>query len=60
VQKTNVDVQALFGAAEVILCGADIHIHPIVMIDGKLIGDGNVGPVAQALSRYSATFQTRH
>ena len=60
VQKTNVNVQALFGAAEVILCGADVHIHPIVMIDGKLIGDGNVGPVAQALSRYADTFQTRH
>lgn len=49
----------LYMASEVIMSGGDIHVYPVVEIDGHQIGQGSIGPVCSAaigsLSRLEAT-----
>ena len=42
--------QALYDARELFLVAGDTHTHPITRLDGKIIGDGQVGPVCKALT----------
>ena len=60
VERMRVDIGMLLSAAEVMLCGADTHIHPIIMIDGKPIADGKVGPVTEELVRFAVTSKTNY
>ena len=55
VHRGRIDLEMLLGASEVLLCGADVHIHPVVMIDGKPIGNGSIGQVTKELQRLSQT-----
>lgn len=38
-------------AVEVILVGGDTHLFPVKCLDGQQVGNGGVGPVAEALNR---------
>ena len=60
VERGRVDIGMLLAAAEVMLCGADTHIHPITMIDGKPIADGNVGAVTRELLHFATTLKTNY
>ena len=42
--------QALYEARELFLVAGDTHTHPITRLDGRVIGDGKVGPVCRALT----------
>ena len=37
-------------ARELFLVAGDTHTHPITRLDGRVIGDGKVGPVCRALT----------
>ena len=43
--------QALYAARELFLVAGDTHTHPITRLDGRVIGDGKVGPVSQPVSQ---------
>jgi D-alanine transaminase len=49
VEETFFDVDRLYGADEVFLTGTVTEVLPVVRIDGKVIGDGKVGPISQRL-----------
>ena len=41
----------LMAAAEVMICGTTAHVTAICRVDGKPIGDGQVGPITTRLHR---------
>jgi branched-chain amino acid aminotransferase len=45
--QRNVDRSELYRADEVFLCGSSARITPILSIDKRKIGDGNIGPITQ-------------
>ena len=48
--ERQVDRSELYAADEVFLTGTAAHITPVVEIDRRVIGDGNVGPVTRRLA----------
>ena len=40
----------LYVADEMLLCGTGAEITPVRSVDGRVIGDGGIGPVTQRLS----------
>jgi len=49
VEERFFELDTLYAAEEVFLTGTVTEVLPIVSIDGRTIGDGNVGPAAQEL-----------
>ena len=50
VAQEPLTTQALYAARELFLVAGDTHTHPITRLDGRVIGDGKVGPVCRALT----------
>ena len=49
VEQRQIDRSELYVADEVFLCGTGAKISPVTTIDGRPIGDGQVGPVVARL-----------
>ncbi len=49
VEFRTVDRSELFGADEVFLCGTGVQIAPVVEIDHRRIGSGDIGPITERL-----------
>lgn len=49
VEESFFKTEALYAADEVFLTGTVTEVLPLVGIDGKSIGDGNVGPISRRL-----------
>jgi 4-amino-4-deoxychorismate lyase len=49
VRQEVVPAAALGAAAEICLTGGDTHMYPVRSLDGKVVGDGQTFPVANAL-----------
>src|SRR5881397_1440987 len=49
VQERQIDRTELYVAEEVFFCGTGAQVAPCVKIDGRVIGDGAIGPVARKI-----------
>jgi len=49
VSQQTLTVQDARCARELFLCAGDTHLYAITKLDGQLVGDGRIGPVATAL-----------
>jgi branched-chain amino acid aminotransferase len=49
VAERAIDRTELYVADEAFFCGTGVEIKPIVEVDRRLVGDGNVGPIASKL-----------
>ncbi len=52
VLERTVDRTELYVANEAFFCGTGAQISPITSVDHRLVGNGKVGPITSALSRY--------
>jgi branched-chain amino acid aminotransferase len=48
-QERQIDRTELYTADEIFLCGTGAQIAPVVKVDHRPIGDGNIGPISQKL-----------
>lgn len=51
VQERSVDLTELYIADEVFACGTSAYLTPVIEIDGRIIADGNCGPITEKLSK---------
>src|SRR5436853_2255610 len=51
VVERSIDRSELYVADEIFLCGTGAQISPVVDVDRRLIGDGQVGPVVSRLQK---------
>ena len=51
VVERSIDRSELYVADEIFLCGTGAQISPVVDVDRRLIGDGQVGPVVERLQK---------
>jgi branched-chain amino acid aminotransferase len=49
VEERQIDRTELYVADEVFFCGTGAQVAPCVKIDGRVIGDGQIGPVAKKI-----------
>ena len=49
VEERQIDRTELYVAEEVFFCGTGAQVAPCVKIDGREIGDGQIGPVAKKI-----------
>jgi branched-chain amino acid aminotransferase len=49
VEARQIDRTELYVAEEVFFCGTGAQVAPCVKIDGREIGDGQIGPVAKKI-----------
>ena len=49
--ERSVDRSELYVADEIFLCGTGAQISPVVDVDRRAIGDGQVGPVVSRLQK---------
>ncbi len=49
VEERAIPLSELYGADEVFFTGTTTEVRPAIKVDGRMIGDGHVGPVARAL-----------
>jgi hypothetical protein len=47
VEEKNLTFKDLYTADEMFVCGTGAEIKPIVEVDGRVIGDGEMGPVVE-------------
>ena len=47
VEEKNMTFQDLYSADEILVCGTGAEIKPIVEVDGRTIGDGEMGPITK-------------
>ena len=52
VRELPLSPEVLVSAREVFLTGTTAGVLPVISVDGRAVGDGRPGPVAQALSRH--------
>ena len=45
VMEKNITVQELYTADEVFVCGSAAEIVPVAEVDGRIVGDGDLGPI---------------
>ena len=50
VEEAELDASALFEASELFLCGTGIEVQPVVELEGRAVGSGDVGPVTAAVA----------
>ena len=48
-EERAIDRTELYVADEVFFCGTGAQVAPCVVIDGRTVGDGNIGPVAKRI-----------
>ena len=48
-RERKVDRTELYVADEILLCGTGVQLAPVVSVDHRLIGNGQVGPIAKQL-----------
>ena len=48
----RVDRSELLAADEAFLCGTGVQIAPITSVDGRVVGNGQMGPITQALQQF--------
>jgi branched-chain amino acid aminotransferase len=51
VVERSIDRSELYVADEVFLCGTGAQVSPVLEIDRRLIGDGNMGPITRELQK---------
>ena len=51
VEERAIDRTELYISDEAFYCGTGAQVSPIVSIDGRKLGDGNVGPIAKELQK---------
>ncbi len=51
VEVRSIDRSELYVADEVFLCGTGVQISPVVQVDHRPVGTGEIGPVGRLLSR---------
>lgn len=51
IEKRGVDRAELYVADEVFLCGTAAEIAPVTRIDGRVIGDGQAGPITREIQK---------
>jgi branched-chain amino acid aminotransferase len=49
VTERAIDRTELFIADEVFFCGTGAQVAPCVKVDGRVVGDGNIGPIARRI-----------
>ena len=49
VQERAIDRTELFIADEVFFCGTGAQVAPCVKVDGRMVGDGKIGPIARRI-----------
>jgi branched-chain amino acid aminotransferase len=49
--ERSVDRSELYAASELFLCGTGAQISPVVEVDHRMVGDGNVGPITSRLAK---------
>lgn len=49
VQERAIDRTELFIADEVFFCGTGAQVAPCVSVDGRMVGDGKIGPIARRI-----------
>ena len=49
VQERAIDRTELFIADEVFFCGTGAQVAPCVKVDGRIVGDGTIGPIARRI-----------
>ena len=49
VQERAIDRSELFIADEVFFCGTGAQVAPCVSVDGRVVGDGKIGPIARRI-----------
>jgi len=49
VQQRPIDRTELFIADEVFFCGTGAQVAPCVMVDGRTVGDGKIGPISKRI-----------
>jgi branched-subunit amino acid aminotransferase/4-amino-4-deoxychorismate lyase len=50
VQQRDIHLDEVSTAREMLLLGGDTHLFPVTSLDGRPVGDGQVGDVAKALT----------
>lgn len=51
VEERAIDRTELYISDEAFYCGTGAQVSPIVSVDGRKLGDGNVGPIAKELQK---------
>ena len=49
VEERQIDRTELYVAEEVFFCGTGAQVAPCVKIDGRVVGDGGIGPIAKKI-----------
>ena len=49
VVERRIDRTELFVADEIFLCGTGVQVAPVTKVDGRVIGDGKMGPVTKSI-----------
>lgn len=57
VEERSIDRTELYKASEAFLCGTSARITPILSIDKRAVGDGNIGPLTASLMKDYAAIQ---
>jgi len=50
-QERQIDRTELYTAEEIFLCGTDAQIAPVIQVDHRDIGNGQIGPICSALQK---------
>jgi len=50
-RERQIDRTELYIADEIFLCGTGAQIAPVVKVDHRTVGDGNIGPISSALQK---------
>lgn len=58
VEQRNIDRSELYLADEAFFCGTGVQMAPIVSIDHRAVGDGNIGQVTEKLGKLQARILT--
>jgi branched-chain amino acid aminotransferase len=49
IRERAIDRTELFIADEVFFCGTGAQVAPCVKVDGRVVGDGKIGPIAKRI-----------
>ena len=57
VQERSIDRTELYKCEEAFLCGSSAKITPILSIDRRKVGNGEIGPITKKLMKYYSQIQ---
>jgi branched-chain amino acid aminotransferase len=56
----SIDRSELYVCDEIFMCGTGVQVSPVIEVDHRVVGDGQIGPVARAIKeRYFAAVRGR-